>query len=160
MSRTTSARWRALPIWIATLTLALALPALAQTDVTTSRVSGAVRDVDNSPLPGATVEATNLGTGLVQTAVTRNDGLSSSTCHRQYSVTATLSGFRTRAARCPLDIGTAATWISSCRSARRSRSPSPPRRPSVTNTSASTPVQTEQLKSLPMNGRNYQTWSF
>jgi hypothetical protein len=162
MSRTTSARWRALPIWIATLTLALALPALAQTDVTTSRVSGTVRDIDNSPLPGATVEATNLGTGLVQTAVTRNDGfyqiinLPTGT----YRLTATLSGFKPAVREnLRLDIQTKPTVDFKLQLLSVSESVTVTSTASIvegTRTEAATTIQTEQLKSLPMNGRNYQ----
>ena len=68
------ARWRALPFGIAVLAFALAFPTLAQTDVTTSRVSRTVRAADNSPLPGVTVEAKNDSTGLVVTTVSRGDG--------------------------------------------------------------------------------------
>ena len=54
--------------------LATAPALLAQTDVTTSRISGTVRDTDGGALPGVSVEGRNQGTGLVQTAVTRSDG--------------------------------------------------------------------------------------
>jgi len=74
MCRPLFARWRALPIWIAFLAFALAVPAFAQTEVTTSRISGTVRDTDGGPLPGTTVEARNLETGLVSTATSRSDG--------------------------------------------------------------------------------------
>jgi hypothetical protein len=74
MCRPLFARTRALPFWIAILTFALTFPTLAQTDVTTSRVSGTVRAADNSPLPGVTVEAKNDSTGLVVTTVSRGDG--------------------------------------------------------------------------------------
>ena len=97
MCRPLFARWRALPIWIAFLAFALAIPALAQTDVTTSRISGTVRDVDGGALPGATVEARNVETGLTSTATSRADGFYQviNLPTGKYSVTATLSGFRT-----------------------------------------------------------------
>src|SRR5512135_1032981 len=96
MCRPLFARWRALPVWIAILILALALPALAQTDVTTSRISGTVKDADGGALPGATVEAKNLDTGYVATATSRSDGFFQlvNLPIGRYSVTASLSGFR------------------------------------------------------------------
>ena len=48
----------------AALLLLIYLPALAQTDGTTSRISGTVEGADGAPLPGVTVEATNTETGL------------------------------------------------------------------------------------------------
>ena len=75
MCRTLFARWRALPTWIAILTLALALPALAQTDVTTSRISGFGSRRRRIPrCPARPSKPGTLDTGLVSTAVTRNDG--------------------------------------------------------------------------------------
>ena len=49
--------------------LALARPhARRQTDVTTGRISGTVRDTDGGPLPGVTVEGRNQGTGLARSS--------------------------------------------------------------------------------------------
>jgi outer membrane receptor protein involved in Fe transport len=162
MCRPLFARWRALPLWIAILTLALALPAIAQTDVTTSRVSGTVRDVDSSPLPGATVEARNLGTGLTSTAVTRNDGFYQviNLPTGLYRLTASLPGFRPGIhENLRLDIGTAPTVDFRLQLLSVSESVTITSTASVveaTRTEAATTIQTEQLKALPMNGRNYQ----
>jgi hypothetical protein len=54
--------------------LGLAAPLAAQTDVTTSRISGTVEGSDKAPLPGVTVEATNTETGLQVTSVTDENG--------------------------------------------------------------------------------------
>ena len=146
----------------AVVALGLVPTAVAQTDVTTSRISGTVKDVDGGALPGVTVEAKNQGTGLVQTAVTRSDGFYQiiNLPTGRYTLTATLSGFRpsTRSDvrldlgsvptvdfRLPLATVTEAVTVSSSTPAVE-----------VTNTSASTTIQTEQLKSLPVNGRNFQ----
>ena len=78
----------------------LAGSAFAQTDVTTSRISGTVEDSSKAPLPGVTVEATNTETGLQQVAVTDANGfyrilnLPTGT----YKITATLDGFATATA--------------------------------------------------------------
>src|SRR3954470_18925962 len=82
------------------LVLGLAGSALAQTDVTTSRISGTVEGADKAPLPGVTVEATNTETGLQLTAVTDGNGfyrilnLPTGT----YKVAASLNGFVTSTA--------------------------------------------------------------
>lgn len=146
----------------AVIALGLVPAAVAQTDVTTSRISGTVKDVDGGALPGVTVEAKNQGTGLVQTGVTRSDGFYQiiNLPTGRYTLTATLSGFRTSTRsdvrldlgsvptvdfRLPLATVTEAVTVSSSTPAVE-----------VTNTSASTTIQTEQLRSLPVNGRNFQ----
>src|SRR5437763_10846689 len=79
------------------LLLALASAAFAQTDVTTSRISGTVKGSDGASLPGVTVEATNQETGLKLASVTDRDGfyrilnLPTGT----YTVSAALEGFET-----------------------------------------------------------------
>src|SRR5438477_6805201 len=161
MCRPLFARWRALPIWIAFLAFALAIPALAQTDVTTSRISGTVKDVDGGALPGTTVEARNLETGLTSAATSRADGFYQiiNLPTGKYSVTATLSGFRTGVQPdVRIDIGTAATvdFKLSLGTSEAVTVAGIAPTVEVTNTSASTTIQTEQLKNLPVNGRNYQ----
>ncbi len=97
----------------------VALPALAQTDVTTTRISGTVQDVDGGVLPGVTVEARNQDTGLVVTGVTDGNGfyrvLNLPTGN--YTISAKLDGFATSSRR-------TSAWSS----ARRRRSTSPCRR--------------------------------
>src|SRR5258708_20424186 len=79
------------------LVFALAGSALAQTDVTTSRISGSVEGADKAALPGVTVEATNKETGLKLLDVTDAQGF-----YRilnlptgPYSLSASLDGFAT-----------------------------------------------------------------
>ena len=103
--RTTSAGLR---VATAVLLLAAAGVGLAQTDVTTSRINGTVRDATGVPLPGVSVEGKNQETGLVANAVTDTNGL-----YRllnlptgRYTVTATLSGFKSeRRPDIRLDLG-------------------------------------------------------
>ncbi|HKF41969.1 MAG TPA: TonB-dependent receptor [Thermoanaerobaculia bacterium] len=162
MRRAAFLRSRVLPFGIAVLALALALPALAQTDVTTSRITGTVTDLDNSPLPGVSVEARNVGTGLVATAVTRNDGFYQliNLPPGIYAVTATLSGFQPAVRdNVRLEAATKPTVNFKLKMASVSESvtvTSTATAIETTRTEASTTVQAEQLKSLPMNGRNYQ----
>jgi carboxypeptidase family protein len=81
----------------ALLCIALAPPVIAQTQITTGVIQGAVTDPTGAGLPGVTVEARNLATNLLRTLVTSGDGrfvllqLPSGT----YTVTFTLSGFAT-----------------------------------------------------------------
>ena len=65
MRPSVSPEWRSI-VTAVVVALVFGPSALAQTDVTTSRISGAVRDVNGLPLPGATVAAQNEETGLVK----------------------------------------------------------------------------------------------
>jgi len=162
MRRKSFARAGAICVLALAAALALAPPMQAQTDVTTGRISGTVRDTDGAALPGVTVEGRNQGTGLTQTVVTRPDGFFQliNLPTGLYTLTATISGFRT--ATRPdvrLDIGKVPTvdfkmQLSSVSESVTVSSTAPA--VEVTNTSASTTIQTEQLKNLPVNGRNFQ----
>ncbi len=142
--------------------VALAPAAFAQTDVTTGRISGTVKDTEGGALPGVTVEARNQGTGLVQTATTRSDGAFQliNLPTGMYTMTANLSGFKAASRNdVRLDLGSVPTvdfrmQLSSVQESVTVTSSTPA--VEVTNTSASTTIQTEQLKSLPTNGRNFQ----
>ena len=59
--------------WLLGLLLALAGAAFAQTDVTTSRISGTVKGSDGAPLPGVSVEALNQEIGKAGAWVLRPD---------------------------------------------------------------------------------------
>src|SRR5207247_1817215 len=112
MSRATFARWRSCFLWVAVLALALASPAAAQTDVTTGRMTGTVRDADGGALHGATVEAKNDDTGYSARATTRADGFYQivNLPVGTYTLSASLAGFKTAtrpAVR--LDVGFAPT---------------------------------------------------
>ena len=76
--------------------LGLAASAIAQTDVTTSRIAGTVKQGD-SPLPGVTVEAKNQDTGFTTSAVSGSDGgfRLLNLPPGKYTITASLSGFNT-----------------------------------------------------------------
>ena len=155
------ARYRA--IFFATAAaVALVTPLAAQTDVTTSRVSGTVKDTGGGVLPGATVEAKSETTGLLATAVTRTDGFYQviNLPPGSYTLTASISGFRPSTRESVrVDIGTVPTVdfkleLASVKESVTVTSIAPVIE--VTRTEASTTVQTEQVKNLPLNGRNYQ----
>jgi outer membrane receptor protein involved in Fe transport len=162
MRGSTFARWRAISTWAAVLILALAMPAFAQTDVTTGRMSGTVNDADGGPLPGATVEVRNLDTGYVATATSRADGFYQlvNLPIGRYSVTASLSGFRpaTRP-EVRMDLGSAPTVEFRLQLTSVTESvtvTSTARAVEVTNTAVGETIQTEQLKNLPSSGRDFK----
>lgn len=146
------------------LFLACAGLAAAQTDVTTSRISGTVHDGEGAGLPGVTVEARNTETGLTQVAVTNEEGF-----YRilnlptgLYSITATLEGFNpvtredvrlivgsTPTVNFTLVLGTVAETIT----VTTSEVPLV----EVTNTSNSTTIQAEQIEAIPINGRDFKS---
>jgi Carboxypeptidase regulatory-like domain/TonB dependent receptor len=149
---------------LAVLFLALAGGAAAQTDVTTSRISGVVNDGEGAGLPGVTVEARNSETGLTQTTVTNEEGffrilnLPTGT----YTVSATLEGFNpvsreeirlligsTPTINFTLTLGTVSESIT----VTTSEVPLV----EVTNTSNSTTIQTEQIEAIPINGRDFKS---
>jgi len=139
----------------------LVASAFAQTDVTTSRISGTVQDNDGRSLPGATVEGKNQETGLTATAVTRSDGFYQllNLPSGLYTITASLSGFQTAThPNVRLILGSAPTVdfrlpLSRVSEAITVTSAIPV--VEVTNTAASTTIQTEQLKNLPIAGRDF-----
>ncbi len=146
----------------AVLALLVAMPAAAQTDVTTSRISGTVRDQDGGVLPGATVEAANQETGLMLRAVSDANGI-----YRVfnlptglYTVTASLSGFKTSTRSdvrlvlgsaptidftLPLDTFTEVVTVTS-------EAPLV----EVNNTVSGTTILTEQIATLPVSGRDFE----
>jgi hypothetical protein len=142
--------------------LGLAGAAFAQTDVTTSRISGTVEDSSKSPLPGVTVEATNTETGLQQVQVTDANGfyrilnLPTGT----YRITATLDGFATATAEnVRLLIGSTPTVNFTLQSARVSETitvTSEAPTVEVTNTQVGTTIQSEQIKNLPTVGTDFR----
>ena len=142
--------------------LGLAGVAHAQTDVTTSRVSGTVEDSSKSPLPGVTVEAVNTETGLRQSEVTDANGfyrilnLPTGT----YRISASLDGFATATAeKVRLLIGSTPTVNFTLQSARVSETitvTSEAPTVEVTNTQIATTIQSEQLKNLPTPGTDFR----
>ncbi|HKH43424.1 MAG TPA: TonB-dependent receptor [Thermoanaerobaculia bacterium] len=140
----------------------LAVPAMAQTDVTTSRISGTVEGADGAPLPGVTVEATNNETGLQLVEVTNEEGfyrllnLPTGT----YTVRASLEGFASSEAKdVRLLLGSAPSINFTLQSASVSETITVTSElpvVEVTNTAAGTTIQTEQIKELPVQGRDFK----
>jgi hypothetical protein len=143
-------------------TLFLTSPAVAQTDVTTSRISGTVADAKGGELPGVTVEATNQETGHKAAAVTDAKGsyrlldLPSGV----YTVSATLEGFATAEIKdLHVLLGSAPTLRFTLQPAAVSESITVTSDAPViesTNTTFTTTVENEQIKNLPATGRDFR----
>lgn len=139
-----------------------AAPVLAQTDVTTSRISGYVTDAEGAPLPGVSVEAKNQETGLQVQAITDAEG-----GYRifnlptgLYSITATLDGFGPANREVRLLIGEAPTLSFTLQPGTVTDSitvTSEAPVVEVTNTTVGTTIQTEQIQQIPINGREFRS---
>ncbi|HEV7507870.1 MAG TPA: TonB-dependent receptor [Thermoanaerobaculia bacterium] len=164
MMRVRSIRSRTGAFALAALSLAFALagPALAQTDVTSSRISGTVEGTDKAPLPGVTVEATNKDTGLKVMDVSDAQGfyriLNLPTGN--YSLSATLDGFATATApNVRLLLGSTPTVNFTLQSSKISETitvTSEAPLVEVTNTTVGTTIQQEQIKNIPSAGRDFR----
>lgn len=142
-------------------TFVVARPAAAQTDVTTTRISGTVSDAKGGALPGVTVEAANQDTGFKAPSVTDGKGfyrvidLPTGT----YTITASLDGFATSELKnLRLEVGSAPTVNFTLQSAALSESitvTSQAPLVEVTNTTFSTTMESEQIKNLPVQGRDF-----
>ncbi|HEX2551509.1 MAG TPA: carboxypeptidase-like regulatory domain-containing protein, partial [Nocardioidaceae bacterium] len=134
--------------------LGVAPRAFAQTDVTTSRISGSVEGADGGALPGVTVVATNTETGLQVTGVTDERGfyrllnLPTGT----YNVEASLDGFvPATASNVRLLLGSTPTLNFTLQSSSVSETitvTSEAPTVEVTNTQVGTTIQSEQIKNL------------
>ncbi|MEA2561915.1 MAG: hypothetical protein QOH06_3419 [Acidobacteriota bacterium] len=144
------------------LFIGLAPWAAAQTDVTTSRISGTVEDADGSPLPGVTVTATNVETNLQVVGVTDERGF-----YRllnlptgSYNIEAALDGFATATAEnVRLLLGSTPTINFNLQSSSVSESITVTAEVpvvEVTNTAAGTTIQQEQIEALPISGRDFK----
>jgi hypothetical protein len=155
-------------IWVCALSALLVLfglagSAFAQTDVTTSRVSGTVEDASGSPLPGVTMTVTNKETGLQQVSVTDENGF-----YRvlnlptgMYEITAELDGFATATApEVRLLLGSTPTVNFNLQSSTVSETITVTAEElpvvEVTNTQVGTTIQTEQLENLPTQGTDFK----
>lgn len=155
-------------IWVCALSallvvFGLAGSAFAQTDVTTSRISGTVQDASGAALPGVTVTATNKETGLQQVSVTDEQGfyrvlnLPTGT----YDITAELDGFATAtASNVRLLLGSTPTVNFNLQSATVSETITVTAEDlpvvEVTNTQVGTTIQEEQIENLPSAGRDFR----
>ncbi|BCW92219.1 MAG: membrane protein [Thermoanaerobaculum sp.] len=156
-------RGRALLLRSVALALLLfsAAAAWAQTDVTMARITGTVKDEQGQPLPGALVEAKNQETGLMARAVADANGF-----YRLlnlppgvYTLTASLSGFATlEKSDVRLVLGSAPTvdfTLPAATTAETVTVTAETPLVEVTNTTVGATILNEQIKSLPLNGRDF-----
>src|SRR5438270_9576537 len=90
--------------------LAMALPTLSQTQITTGTIQGTVTDANGAIVPGASVEIKNLDTNLTRTLTTDEGGrfVALALSPGPYSITVTKQGFATAVAeRLDLTVGQA-----------------------------------------------------
>ena len=152
---------RALSALVAAAAFVFAATAYAQ-DTTTSRISGTVKATDGGALPGVTVEVKNQDTGLVNVSVTDSDGFfrAINLPTGSYTVSATLDGFHPASTEnVRLLLGVPVTVNFTLQSASVTETvtvggtvPTV----EITNTSASTTIQTEEIKALPISGRDFK----
>src|SRR5829696_705940 len=147
-------------IGLIALVLGLALLPAAQAQTTGANLIGRVLDKSGSPLPGATITATQKETGLTRSTVTESDGTYSlpSVPVGPYTVTVELNGFAT------VTIEEVRLNVASQREINIDMSPSTVEEsitvideaPLVQTTpSIGTVVSEQQLENLPLNGRQF-----
>ncbi|MDL1952164.1 hypothetical protein FBQ97_20475, partial [Acidobacteria bacterium ACD] len=161
MNRTSRLLATGLALGLAAVLLVSALPAVAQTDVTTGRIVGQVTDNEGQPLPGVSVEAKNTGTGLTLVQVTDARGL-----YRivnvpvgSYAVSANLSGFQ-KSTRTGITVNLASAitvdlklQLSSVSEALTVTAEAPVIE--TTQTASQAIVDNSAIQSLPVSGRNF-----
>ncbi|HEY6232126.1 MAG TPA: TonB-dependent receptor [Pyrinomonadaceae bacterium] len=147
------------------LVLAFAGAAFGQSQATTGNIEGRVLDPKEAAVPGASVTATNQGTGLEKTATTDEQGTFRLVLLPPgvYTVRASASGFATTEAkdvtvtvgsRTPLDLAVSVGGASG--------SVTITSEPPVVETSRSsmaTTINQQSIDNLPINGRNLQDFS-
>jgi hypothetical protein len=148
-------------VWSLFLALLVASPALAQT----GQINGVITDNSGGIVPGVTVKAVEVATGLSRDTVTGTDGRYTFTSLRPttYDITAELTGFRTSQRRGVLlqanenltvnfsiELGTLAETITVA-----GESPTV----DVTSATISEVVDSKRIVELPLNGRDAATLS-
>jgi hypothetical protein len=144
----------------------MAFPAVArgQARMTGADVRGTVRDQTGGAMPGVTVTATNLETNVARTAVSDGEGRFTIPAlpPGRYRVGAEISGFVPQAREVPLALGQLADLDFSLRVAGGQEEVVVTAEAPVvdpTHTAVSTVVGQQQIENLPINGRNFISFS-
>ena len=152
---------RALSALFAIAMLAVSAAATAQLDVTTGRITGFTKLQDGSGLPGVTITCVNKDTALKKVVSSDKNGFYS--CVDLpigfYKLDATLDGFVPISAdNVRLSLGSAPTIDFTMMPRVEAAVTVSATRPAVevTNTTVSETIQTEQLKNLPVSGRDFK----
>ncbi|MBI2220728.1 MAG: TonB-dependent receptor [Acidobacteria bacterium] len=152
-----------LPIIVALA--ATTLSAAAQSRATTADLSGIVLDQSKAVLPGATVVVTNIATGVERTTETGGDGrfIVPALPPGSYSIRVSLQGFATQAMpRLDLALGQEAEVsfvLSIAGAAELVTVTAEAGMADVQQTAVATVVSQQQIEALPINGRNFMTFS-
>src|SRR5262245_28281525 len=151
-------------VWAAVLALMTAAGAMAQTRATTADLSGTVLDQTNAVLPGATITATNTETNAVRTATTDERGRFTIPAlpPGTYTITSELSGFGADKTEVTLALGEWRTLDFTLRVAGTTeevRVVEAAPLVDIKNTAVSSVVSQDQIESLPINGRNFISFS-
>jgi len=143
------------------IVVASLLPRLAAAQAVTGTILGTVSDTTGAAVPGATVTLTNLGTGLTRSIVTDSTGEYTvpSLPTGKYRLVAELPGFRTVTMpdidlgvdqhlrfNVQLSIGTVSETVTVSGSSPLVQ---------IATSELGTTVGEEQIKTLPLNGRNF-----
>jgi hypothetical protein len=137
------------------------LPIGLAAQAVTGTILGTVTDTSGAAVPGATVTLTNQGTGLMRTIVTDQAGeyTAPSLPTGKYKIVAELPGFKTATlsdieltvdtkvrVNARLEVGTVAETVTVAAASPLVQ---------VATSELGTTVQEEQIKTLPLNGRNF-----
>jgi len=139
--------------------------ATAQARLTGADVQGTVKDESGAVLPGVTVTATNTETGLVRTVITAGEGryVIPALPPGTYKISAELQGFATATRQgVVLVLGQLATADFGLKVAGGHEEVTITAEGAVidpSHTSVSTVVGQQQIESLPINGRNFISFS-
>lgn len=144
--------------------IAGAAPAAAQTRATSADLTGVVYDQSRGVLPGALVTATNVDTGLQRTTVTNGEGRYTipALAPGRYRVKSELSGFLPNEKAVTLSLGTAGTLEFTLRVAgtiEEVRVTAVAPVVDAQSTAVTSVVSQQQIQSLPINGRNFISFS-
>lgn len=147
------------------LILAFAMAAFGQSQATTGNIEGRILDPKEAAVPGATVTATNQGTGLEKTTTTDEQGTFRLILLPPgvYTVRASAAGFSTAEAkdvtvtvgsRTPLDLSVSVGGASGTVTVT-----SEPPVVETSRSSVATTIDQRSIENLPINGRNFQDFA-
>jgi hypothetical protein len=151
-----------LPVALLLVAAALGSPALAQTDVTTTRISGTVTDAEGTALPGVTITTTSLEMGRVNVEVTDERGFYRVLALPTglYKVEASLDGFQTATATdVRLVLGSTPTINFTMQSSSVTETITVTSEAPLiesTNTAQGTTILTEQIREIPVANRDFK----
>src|SRR3954471_24413157 len=148
---------RFVPVVVLLLVVLAALPAIAQSS---ARVEGIVADASGSPIPGATVTSTNIGTNATRTDVTDATGHYTVTALPvgKYRISVELSGFKSQVTPLTLTVGQVARVDFKLELGNVSEMLTVTAAAPLVEKSTSeisTLIESKQIENLPLNGRNF-----